>query len=290
MSTFNQNIVSYYLDNYQLSMEQLEKYVADFNSDPDFNTHFWELIVENQNLTEEFIEKYIDSLTWELVTEHQKLDESFLKKNDPQFNKTVWKKISKHQELTPEFIDEYEVMLDLELITEHQKLTESFLVRNSPRFTSKIWKNVSQYQELPESFMKRYRYALYWDLMTRHQKMSEPFVYEFKKWLNWDYIADEWAFTKEFKEKYAYYLDKNISNSQKCQTDPDDLEKFWDNFVGQMKNPFLFNRMKDSDFSKQPELFSTLINKNLKQFEEFGTIEINISEDQKHITIKLDLK
>jgi uncharacterized protein YnzC (UPF0291/DUF896 family) len=69
----------------------------------------WDEISENQNLSEEFIEKFKDKVYWERISRKQKLSEEFIEKFK---DKVYWDVISVVQKLSEEFIEKFKHKFD----------------------------------------------------------------------------------------------------------------------------------------------------------------------------------
>jgi len=89
---FHSNSVNDLLINQHLTNDQIEKYIDTVN----INNVNWELLQEYQNLTENFISKYEHNLDWNLISENQFMELKFLIKN---INKINWSLIAKNYKM-----------------------------------------------------------------------------------------------------------------------------------------------------------------------------------------------
>ena len=108
----------------------------------------WGYFIE-QDLTEEFIEKFQHKLNWFYISKKKYLSEKFIEKFQHKLN---WKKISQHQKLSEEFIEKFQDKVDWINISTSQKLSEKFI----EKFKDKVvWIKIFNHQKLSEEFKKR---------------------------------------------------------------------------------------------------------------------------------------
>jgi len=95
----------------------------------------------HKNISETFIEKYLEQLDLSILLEFQNLSEEFLIKYHKKFNRLCWVKISKHQNLTEQFVNRFQDQLNLELFFmtnfSRYKLSKQFLKKLYKKYESK---------------------------------------------------------------------------------------------------------------------------------------------------------
>ena len=130
----------------------------------DIDKFIWDDISKYHNLSEQFIEKYIGNLNWEYVLDNQQLSENFMEKNiDIIFesvlsnvrenygnykgvvNGIIWGKIFKCQKLSEHFIEKHIDKIKWHYVLEYQKLSEKFIEKYKniiiTKYKHKIIKN-----------------------------------------------------------------------------------------------------------------------------------------------------
>lgn len=95
------------------------------------------------NLSEEFIEFYINKLDLTLVIKHNKLSENFI---DKYANKLNWYALCKYQNLTEYILDKYSTRLNWPLVCKYQHLTESFIAKYKDKI---VWSNLKMNTKIP---------------------------------------------------------------------------------------------------------------------------------------------
>ena len=88
---------------------------------------YWRGISANQNLSEEFIEKFQDKVNWRIISANQKLSEKIIKKFQ---NRVDWDNISIYQKLSEKFIEEFLDKVYCDAIVRYQKLSEEFIFKH----------------------------------------------------------------------------------------------------------------------------------------------------------------
>ena len=105
----------YIWSNYELSNKFIEKYIDYVD---------WSVICIKQNLSDEFIDKYNNKIKWILVSGYQKMSETIIEKY---INYINWDFASHFQVLSEKFIDKYNNLVDWKGISMNQKMSESFI-------------------------------------------------------------------------------------------------------------------------------------------------------------------
>src|SRR5574344_407280 len=83
------------------------------------------ILINNQKLSEEFIEKYCDKIIdWYYISKYQKLSEKFIEKH---CDKIDWYYISEYQTLSEKFIEKYKDKVYWYYISIYQKLPKKFI-------------------------------------------------------------------------------------------------------------------------------------------------------------------
>ena len=114
----------------------------------------WKCISKNQNLCEDFIEKFQDKLNWLDISKYQKLSESFIER----FQDNVdWRCISIFQKISEPFIEKFQDNVDWFSIKINQNLSEGFIEKFQDRVD---WLCITSYQFLSNEFIKKYKNKL----------------------------------------------------------------------------------------------------------------------------------
>ena len=128
-------------------IKDIEKFFDDYISKSDcIIKYVWDILSNNQKLSEDFIEKYIDKVDWHYISTYQTLSEEFIEKH---IDKVDCSRISKYQTLSEEFIDKHS--------------------------DNVIWYRISEYQKLSEEFIEKYIDKVEWDYIFQYQKLSKEF-------------------------------------------------------------------------------------------------------------------
>ena len=108
----------------------------------------------SQQLSEDFIEKYINKVNWGCISQYQTLSEEFIEKH---IDKVDWDWISIYQTLSESFIEKHSDKIHWGCISQYQTLSEEFIGKHKDKVN---WVNISQYQKLSESFIEKYKNKL----------------------------------------------------------------------------------------------------------------------------------
>jgi len=124
-----------------LSEQFLEKYI---NKDRNINSEYgpkyvcdeeWDAISVSQQLSEQFLEKYKDFIVWDRYSMFQKLNERILDKFEDKIN---WFNISRNENLTEQIMIKYKDKLNWYIISETYILSESFIHKFHDKLNMKI--------------------------------------------------------------------------------------------------------------------------------------------------------
>ena len=177
------------------------------------------IIVSHQNLSENFIEKYIKILNGVLVSTYQKLSEDFIEKYSVYLD---WLEISRFQTLSEHFIEKNIDKLFLNYVCENVEFSENFIKRYYKNFnlqtlckkvslSEKFIENhldyldiylISKYQKLSENFIDKYKENLDWREICIYQKLSEDFIENHLDYIWWDEIFKYQKLSNNFISKY----------------------------------------------------------------------------------------
>lgn len=112
----------------------------------------WRRILQNTDLSTDFLEKHIDKFILETIFTYQYVPEWFIEKYA---DKYCWGLISSFQKLSEEFIEKHFNKLDLDSITKKQPLSESLLERYINNFNLKDI-SLGERQKLSDEFAQKY--------------------------------------------------------------------------------------------------------------------------------------
>ena len=155
----------------------------------------------NQQLSENFIRKFQDTVNWDYISQYQKLSEDFIREFKDKVN---WEYISEYQKLSEDFIREFQDKVNWYCIPAFQKLSEDFI----REFKDEVsWYHICRYQKISEDIIQEFKNKIYWHSVSLYQKLSDSFLKEFnlnKPNNNWLYVTNE---EKREKVKYIYEID-----------------------------------------------------------------------------------
>ena len=126
-------------------------------------------------------------MNWNLISENQKLSEPFIREFKDKVN---WFRISSYQKISEPFIREFHDKLDWYEISSYQNLSEPFI----REFQDKVnWIIISKYQQLSEPFIREFKDKVNWERISKYQNLSEYFIKEFNLEIedNWNYLSTE---------------------------------------------------------------------------------------------------
>ena len=164
----------------------------------------WHNISINQQLSEEFIEKFGDKVNWNYISVYQKLSEEFIEKFGDKLN---WDYISEYQKLSEEFIDKFKYKVYWDKISINQQLSEEFIEKFQYKFN---WYYISKYQPLSEEFIEKFGDKVNWYYISKYQQLSEEFIEKFKDKVDWYYISINQKLSKEFIKKFKDKVHKEL--------------------------------------------------------------------------------
>ncbi len=156
-------------DNYQTLLYKIKFPMSIIEREFEYMS-FYDLVV-TQNLSEEFIEKFLDKFSIQLICQHQNLSEDFIKRYK---NKVVWHAVSYKYSFSNDFIEEFKDYI------------------HWPAYSSKLdFENIVKYKD--KIYFNRLNYLL----------INENFVINNIK-ENWEYdrLIKEVSFSIDFLDKY----------------------------------------------------------------------------------------
>ena len=189
------------MDGYRMHFgeDNLSWIIETFKPKP--GSEYWKAIVWNNELSEEFIEKWEAQIYWEMVGHQKKLSRAFIRKHKDRFGKG-WYYICRDRKLSEDFIEEFIDYIVWEKLT-YNKLTEGFIRKHiihmkelgsdkhdlSEEFIDWLdenhpdtlnWCAIVQRKNLSEAFIRRHeKYFIEEDHSTfLFQKLNEPYIIE----------------------------------------------------------------------------------------------------------------
>lgn len=201
----------------------------------------WRSCLINEQMSEDFIEKYIDYLDMLYICIFQKLSEQFLERN---IDGLDWWGISKNQILTDDFMRRHFSMLYTDIICVNQKLNEKFMhdYRNELDWTLLCMK-----QKMSEQFLEDHFDYISWSAVSRHQKLSTAFMEEHVTKLDYCDISIYQHLDDTFMSKYFKILNKeHICKYQKLSEDF--IERYYESLNDMCKKNILYYQELSDDF------------------------------------------
>lgn len=160
----------------ELSEEFIEKYIEQLGIID---------IIRNQKLSEEFLLKYQEQLSWEFVAVKQTVSVNFFKEH---YDLMPWMKYIVHHDLSNEFI---EVILKsgkfTKTILTNQKVSPELLDKYVSKFDKYDWWTISKKQILSYEQIDKYADKLDWRLVAHYQTLNGDLIRKYK-----DKLQDEW--------------------------------------------------------------------------------------------------
>jgi len=145
----------------------------------------WGLLIKNKYLSENFLNKYFDSL--KMVIHH-------------------------YEYLSEEFMLNHKEELNWNLISKHQMLSKEFIINNRDVITNKCIKNIIDNRNSDGDIVDIYindgkRFELVY--IIEYGKLGEEFIEKYKDEVDWFYVSKNEVLSNEFIEKYKDKLDLN---------------------------------------------------------------------------------
>lgn len=182
----------------ELSEEFIEKYIEQLGIID---------IIRNQKLSEEFLLKYQEQLSWEFVAVKQTVSVNFFKEH---YDLMPWMKYIDHHDLSNEFI---EVILKSgkfnNTILTSQKVSPELLDKYVPKFDKYDWWTISEKQNLSYEQIDKYADKLDWRLVAHYQILNSDLIRKYKDKLQdkWDTICYYQNLTDDIIEEFIDNID-----------------------------------------------------------------------------------
>lgn len=161
----------------ELSEEFIEKYIEQLGIID---------IIRNQKLSEEFLLKYQEQLSWEDVAVKQTVSVNFFKEH---YDLMPWMTYINHHNLSNEFI---EVILRHgkfnNCILTSQKVSPELLDKYVSKFDKYDWADISKKQNLSYEQIDKYADKLDWRIVVHYQTLSGNLIRKYK-----DKLQDKWS-------------------------------------------------------------------------------------------------
>lgn len=189
------------------------------------NDYVWDVLIQNNILTEKHFRKYINLIDPYTISVWGKLSTEFIEKykyklewsslagsqkNIPErlieeFKDEVdWTDVSECQPLSEDFIRKFKDHVCWWTVSEMQKLSEDFI----REFEEQVdWNQISHSQTLSENFIREYKSKIGWIEISYSQTLSESFIREFKNEVYWPYISTRQKLSKRFIDEFKDYID-----------------------------------------------------------------------------------
>jgi hypothetical protein len=158
--------------------------IDNFNS---LNSSDWS-IISIQELSEEFINKFICYLDLGKVQYFSKLSQNFINSN-----------LSK---------------IDLSVVFRTQKLSEEF-IRNNLESTK--WFNISKFQDLSDTFIIEFKDKVDWSEISAFQRLSIKLILEFEDKINWKRLSNNDKVSEEIRLFAKIFIPKKAKRSKSVE-------------------------------------------------------------------------
>lgn len=133
----------------------------------------WKLILQKENLSEDFLREHHSVVNWDWVCHFQTLYESLIR----DFKEWVeWPEISSQKGLSESFIREFQEYV--------------------------YWDRISVFQTLSESFIREFEELVDWNCISAFQCLSEDFIREFQNKVDWSEISGKQLFSDSFFDEF----------------------------------------------------------------------------------------
>lgn len=175
----------YYMANYwnRTRNQSIDKIESLLNNNINvFKYIDWSELLNDMNLSTEFLERNNDKLHFNTIIQHTKLSEDNIMKFR---DKMDWFSIIQYQELSEDFIRKIIQSDDFLKFIEHY---------NCDDIENVIWRYISKYQKLSEEFIREFQDKVDWMSIFILQELSDEFIKEFR-------------FKFDKKKSRFYYID-----------------------------------------------------------------------------------
>lgn len=139
---------------------------------------FWTNVSKRDDLNEEFIRMFQDSLNWWNLSSN-----TFLP-------------------VTEDFIDEFKDKIKWKLLS-RQPLQEPFIEKYKDYVD---WGAISFKKYLSDQFIEKYANRINWDVLCKYRQVSEEFIEKFQGYVNWNVISNCQKLSPEFIKKHLNKL------------------------------------------------------------------------------------
>ncbi|MGD1841924.1 MAG: hypothetical protein ACFB0B_13670 [Thermonemataceae bacterium] len=185
---------STYLDWEVVSATQAipEKHIQTFIEKINFSS----LLQHPKAYSEKMLKKYsrhFDKACWLAIVQHQELSENFLQTFEQSID---WPSVAKYQRLSESFIEEYKYLLNWKDIRKYQKhLSDQYLAKHAK------FKLEEEYARMTENFLRELadEARLDWQYVSQYSKLSERFIEDFKQKLEVIALRQNTLLTREVR-------------------------------------------------------------------------------------------
>ena len=211
---------------HKLSEDIIEELIKN-NNFHSYLDNLLNIIVSHQNLSENFIEKYIKNLNGVLVSTYQKLSEDFIENH---LDYIWWDEIFKYQKLSNNFISKYYEKSSFVIVANYNKINEN-LIRNNEELLN-MYDIISEYnwlykstEEKKKAVIDTGKYECYDDYFIAYKAVRKDrhslynLQYKYKKGeiyeSSCDCTPDENSFglnvgTEDFSNRYGFLYSNYI--------------------------------------------------------------------------------
>jgi hypothetical protein len=137
----------------------------------------WHNLGVDQNLSEEFILKFLDKLDWETISK-QKLSEDFIRRFKDNIN---WNDVIYNNTFSEEFILEFSKELNLFIISSQHQMTEN-IARTFP--TDMNWLSIVESNVFSIEFILEMQKYIHWEAVSSRAVLSLDFLKTFEHKIN----------------------------------------------------------------------------------------------------------
>lgn len=167
-------------------------------------------IIETQEVTENFIEEFLTDINWNAVSQYQKMSLEFVKKWE---NLIRFERLSLNKYITNEIVDTYIKHLHYPLLVTNIGLTEEMCCKYAYLLPMGSL-CADDRQQFSEQFLFDFRNYLNWNYVSHTQKISEEFINKLLKYIVINKIGKHQILSENFIEQHIdnlnlYYIAKN---------------------------------------------------------------------------------
>lgn len=183
----------------RLTEEELEYVITKYNNAIDREA--WYEICVWQELSEEFIEKYKNSINWYIISLLRSLSYEFVVKYKDYVIFEALRLNKWYKELPEEQKQKIKAVLDNQKDIEN--LNEEELVLVAHKLTDEEWEQLCKTRQFSLEFIEKVKDHINWEKVVRYQKLTEEFMEKYKELIDFKQVAKYQKLSQAFIDKYV---------------------------------------------------------------------------------------